>query len=33
MAGKTLKSKICTKQGLGGYVNNLFKEIKEIYTT
>ena len=32
-AEKILKSKIRTKQGLVGYVNNLFKEIDKVYAT
>ena len=31
MAKKILKSKIRTKQGLVGYVNNLFKDMDKIY--
>ena len=31
MAEKILKSKICTKRGLLGYVNNFFKKIDKIY--
>ena len=33
MAEKTLKSKIRTKRGLVGYVNNLLKDIDRIYAT
>ena len=30
---KIVESETCTKRGLVGYLNNLFKEIDKIYTT
>ena len=33
MSEKVLQSKIRTKRGIVGYVNNLFKETDDIYST
>ena len=33
VAAKIVESETCTKRGLVGYLNNLFKEIDKIYTT
>ena len=33
VAAKIVESETCTKRGLVGYLNNLFKEIDKIYAT